>query len=203
MAWNMILAAAGAYLLGSVPFGYLLYRFRQGGDIRTAGSGNIGATNVLRTTGIAAGAATLLLDAAKGYAAVALASHLATGSSDAVSLAAFLAILGHIYPVFLKFRGGKGVATGLGAFLAISPVSVLVCGGLFVITLLVSRYVSLASMVAAGAFPLVLLVRGEASASELVAALLSAGLILSRHRSNWQRLRRGTELPIFGRGRNS
>ena len=203
MAWNMILAAAGAYLLGSVPFGYLLYRFRQGGDIRNAGSGNIGATNVVRMAGIAAGAATLFLDAAKGYAAVALAEHLATGSPGAVSLAAFLAILGHVYPVFLKFRGGKGVATGFGAFLAISPASVLICAVLFLITALVSRYVSLASMVAAGAFPLVLLVWGDGSPSELAAALLSAGLILSRHRSNWQRLRSGTELPILGRGRTS
>ncbi len=203
MAWRMIVAAAAAYLLGSVPFGYLLYRLRQGGDIRNTGSGNIGATNVLRTAGIAAGAATLLLDAAKGYAAVALAGHLAAGSSDAVSLAAFLAILGHVYPVFLRFRGGKGVATGLGAFLAISPASVLICAMLFLITALVWRYVSLASMVAAGAFPVVLLVRGDGSPSDLAAALLSAGLILSRHRSNIQRLRAGTELPIFGRGRTS
>ena len=202
MTWRIIVAAAGAYLLGSVPFGYLLYRIRQGGDIRNAGSGNMGATNVVRTAGIAAGAATLLLDAAKGYAAVALAGYLATGSSDAGSLAAFLAILGHVYPVFLKFRGGKGVATGLGAFLVISPVSVLVCAVLFMITSLLSRYVSLASMVAAGTFPLVLLVRDESAFAQL-AALLSAALILFRHRSNWQRLRSGTELPIFGRGRTS
>jgi glycerol-3-phosphate acyltransferase PlsY len=203
MAWKILVAAASAYLLGSVPFGYLLYRFRQGGDIRNAGSGNIGATNVVRTVGIAAGAATLLLDAGKGYAAVALAGYLSMGSPEAAPAAAFAAILGHMYPVFLKFRGGKGVATGLGAFLAISPPSVLICAVLFLVTAFLSRYVSLASMAAVGAFPLVLMVRGEATPLAQLAALLSVVLILFRHRSNWRRLRSGMEPPIFGRGRTS
>src|ERR1051326_2441788 len=111
---------AEAYLLGSIPFGYLLYRLQQGGDVRDTGSGNIGATNVLRSAGMAAGFSTLVLDAAKGYLAVALAALITGTDRRLMSLAAVAAVMGHIFPAFLKFRGGKGVATGLGAFLALA-----------------------------------------------------------------------------------
>jgi len=197
-----MLAALAAYLLGSVPFGYVLYRLRRGEDIRATGSGNIGATNVFRAAGFLSAAATLLLDAAKGYLAVWLAAQLTAHSSLAMSLAAILVIAGHCFPVFLKLRGGKGVATGLGAFLAISPTAVLICAVLFVIVGAVWRYVSLASMAAVAAFPLVLLAQGSRPLPLVIAAFAAAGLILARHRANMQRLRAGTETPLYRRGRN-
>ena len=198
MLWETSLAALAAYLLGSIPFGYLLYRLRQGEDIRDTGSGNIGATNVLRAAGLLPGAATLLLDAAKGYVAVWLAAKM-TASPQVMGLAAFLAIAGHCFPIFLKFRGGKGVAPGMGAFLAISPSAVLICAVFFVIDLAMSGYVSVASIAAAAVFPLVLLWSGGYSSSILTAAVAGAGLIILRHRANMQRLRAGTERRISWR----
>jgi acyl phosphate:glycerol-3-phosphate acyltransferase len=193
MIGKVFLVALQAYVLGSIPFGYLLYRIRQGGDVRSTGSGSIGATNVLRGAGTAAGAATLLLDAAKGYVAVMLAGFLTGHAPEWMSLAAVLAILGHIFPVFLKFRGGKGVATGFGAFLAIAPFPVLWVMVIFVIVAAGWRYVSLASMLAVAAFPFVLLAYGGASPYVLAAAFLGAVLIISRHSSNIRRLLVGTE----------
>ena len=198
-----VLAAASAYLLGSIPFGYLLYRLRRGEDIRSQGSGNIGATNVFRVAGILPGAATLVLDAGKGWFAVALASRIAAGSPLAIALAAVLVIVGHCFPVFLKFHGGKGVATGLGAFLRISPAAILICMVLFALVAARWRYASLASMAAAGAFPFALLALGETSAPRFAASLTGAGLILLRHRANMQRLRAGTESRILGGARNA
>ena len=110
--WNLFFAAIVAYLLGSIPFGYLLHRLRVGKDIRTTGSGNIGATNVLRAAGFLLAAATLLLDAGKGYAAVFFADRMSADSSQAVALAIVLVMAGHCFPIFLNFRGGKGAATG-------------------------------------------------------------------------------------------
>src|SRR5436190_21183141 len=118
---NAFLAVPIAYLLGSIPFGYLLVRWKTGGDIRAAGSGNIGATNVLRTTGRAAGFATLLLDMAKGYLAVGIAARLSQNEPLWMGAAALAVILGHSYPVFLKFKGGKAVASFVGAFLYLAP----------------------------------------------------------------------------------
>jgi acyl phosphate:glycerol-3-phosphate acyltransferase len=186
------------YILGSIPFGYLIYHWRQGKDIRSTGSGNIGATNVLRAAGFGAAAATLVLDAGKGWAAVALASRLSGGNLALIGLGAFAAIAGHCFSVFLKFHGGKGVATGLGAFLAVSPAAILICAAIFVLVAAVWRYVSLASIAAAGAFPLVLLARNAASPPLLGAALAGAALIIERHRANIHRLRTGTEPRIPG-----
>jgi len=196
MFWETLLSGLLAYLLGSIPFGYLLYRLREGRDIRDTGSGNIGATNVFRAAGLAVAVATLLLDAAKGYLAVSLAAHLTANSQPAQGLAAFLVIAGHAFPIFLKFRGGKGVAPGLGAFLAIAPSAVLITMVIFVLVAIAWRYVSLASITAAAAFPFILAAGGNVSPALLAAALLGAGLIIARHRSNIHRLRMGAESPI-------
>ena len=189
-----------AYLLGSIPFGYLLYRLRQGGDVRSIGSGNTGATNVLRGAGFAAGAATLALDGVKGYLAVALAGTLADHDPKWMSVAAVIAILGHMFPVFLKLRGGNGVATSFGAFLVIAPLPVLYAAGIFAIVVTLTRYVSLSSILAVIAFPLLLYSVGGASIYALAASVISALLIVFRHRSNIQRLLAGQERR-FGRSR--
>ncbi|MBI3933658.1 MAG: glycerol-3-phosphate 1-O-acyltransferase PlsY [Acidobacteria bacterium] len=199
MIRNALLASLFAYLLGSIPFGYLLYRLRGGKDIRSTGSGSIGATNVFRAAGFFAAVATFLFDAGKGYLAVLFAERMTAGSAEGMAIAIVLVMAGHCFPVFLNFRGGKGVATGLGAFLAIAPGAVLICMLLFAVVLGVRHYVSLASMLAAGAFPLVLAARGEASLPILAAAFAAAGLIIARHRGNIHRLRSGTESPILGR----
>ena len=196
---SALLAALSAYLLGSIPFGYLLYRFRQGKDIRSTGSGNIGATNVFRAAGFPAAAVTFLLDAGKGYAAVVIAGQATGGSAIAMAFAVALVMVGHCFPVFLSFRGGKAVATGLGAFLAISPGAVVICMILFTVVLAARRYVSLASIIAAGLFPFVLALGGKAPTPILIASFAGAGLIIIRHRDNIQRLKAGTESALFGR----
>jgi len=196
---KVLLEAAAAYLLGSIPFGYLLYRARQGGDVRSTGSGNIGATNVLRGAGPVAAAATLVLDAVKGYGAVWLAGWLTPQAPEWTSLAAVLVITGHIFPVFLKFRGGKGVATGLGAFLVLAPYPVLAAVGIFAIVAAGWRYISLASILAVGAFPLILLAAGGASPYVSTAAFLGSGMIISRHGSNIHRLLVGTESKVLSK----
>jgi glycerol-3-phosphate acyltransferase PlsY len=201
MPWEALAYGLLAYLLGSIPFGYLLYRYREGRDIRDTGSGNIGATNVFRAAGMAPAITTLLLDASKGYLAVYLTAHAAADSQSARGAAALLVILGHVFPLFLKFRGGKGVATGFGAFLAIAPFSALICAGIFVLVVLTWRYVSLASITAAAAFPLVMAAREDASPLLLAAAVLGAALIVMCHRSNIQRLWTGTEVQIPSRKR--
>lgn len=200
IVWKLLGVASLSYLLGSIPFGYLLYRLQHGGDIRTTGSGNIGATNVLRTSGIAAGLVTFVLDAAKGYLAVWLSATLTGNSPEGTSLAAVAVILGHIFPVFLKFRGGKGVATSFGAFLAIAPSAVLVALVIFLIVVSVWHYVSLASMMASAAFPLAMLAIGGPSPYAVVAGFLGAALIITRHRSNIQRLLHGTENRLHVKG---
>jgi glycerol-3-phosphate acyltransferase PlsY len=202
MIFEVTLSAVTAYLLGSIPFGYLLFRLQRGGDIRAFGSGNIGATNVFRAAGFLAAAATLLLDAGKGYVAVEIASRMAAGSRVAMALAAVLVIVGHCYPIFLKFRGGKGVATALGAFFAISPGAVLGTAALFATVLAAWHYVSLASIAAAGCFPFVLLLVGETSPPFIAASVAGAGLIIARHRANIHRLQAGTESRILGEGKN-
>ena len=196
---NMLLAALAAYLLGSIPFGYLLYRLRGGQDIRSTGSGSIGATNVFRAAGFLTAAATFLLDAGKGFLAVLVADRLTSGTAQAMALAIVLVMAGHCFPVFLKFRGGKGVATGLGAFLAISPVAVLICMIIFAGVLGVFRFASLASILAAAVFPFVVIMLGGFPDPILTAAFAGAVLITARHRANIQRLKAGTELPILGR----
>jgi glycerol-3-phosphate acyltransferase PlsY len=187
------LALAIAYLLGSIPFGYLLVRWRTGTDVRASGSGNIGATNVLRTTGRLAGAATLVLDVVKGYAAVAIAGDL-TGSNQLWMSAAALAVMaGHAYPVFLRFQGGKAVATFYGAFLHLTPVPLAAVVVVFLAVAAWTRHISLGSIVAAATFPLAAWLIAQASWPVLGAAVLAAAFVIYRHRSNIQRLRKGSE----------
>ncbi|MBX5495907.1 MAG: glycerol-3-phosphate 1-O-acyltransferase PlsY [Bryobacteraceae bacterium] len=188
-----VLVLLFAYLLGGVPFGYLLVRAVTGSDVRTMGSGNIGATNVLRTTGRALGIATLLLDIAKGWVAV-WAAAWATGNSPLWMSAAALAVLaGHAYPVFLKFQGGKAVASFIGAFLYLQPLPLLAVLIVFVIVVAATRYISLGSIMAAGTFPLAVWLISHPPLPVLAAALISGVFIVWRHKSNLQRLRAGTE----------
>jgi glycerol-3-phosphate acyltransferase PlsY len=182
-----------AYLLGSIPTGVLLAR-TAGIDPRRAGSGNIGATNVARTAGGRLGLFTLVGDALKGALAVALA-HLASGTAWLPAAAGLAAVLGHLWPVFLRFQGGKGVATTLGVFLLLSPVAILASVLAFAITARSFRYVSLASMVAAVALALTSLL-AAATSPVRVAAVVTSILILIRHRDNIRRLRAGTEPRI-------
>ena len=149
-----LLSIALAYLLGSIPFGYLLVRFFRKEDIRSMGSGNIGATNVARSGAKGLGIATLLLDLGKAFLAVRIAQWLAPGNYDVAVAAAVAAILGHVFPVWLRFRGGKGVASALGVFLALTWPSALSILAVFIIVFLLTRYVSLASIIGAASFPL-------------------------------------------------
>jgi len=185
--------AAFAYLLGSIPFGYLLVRIFRKEDIRTLGSGNIGATNVVRSGAKGLGAATFLLDAAKGYIAV-TACILTIGGLEAAAVAALFAVLGHMYPIWLRFKGGKGVATAFGVFLALSPIAALAGFAIFVVVLLIWRYVSLASIVSAIAFPIIaLLLVKNRSALFIAVVVLIPALVILKHRQNIQRLLKGTE----------
>ena len=198
---TLSLIAAVSYLLGSIPFGYLLVRIFCGEDVRQSGSGNIGATNVSRKSPVL-GIITLLLDAFKGSAAVAFAYFISTRGPDgmmpytAMSLAALCAVVGHIFPVWLKFRGGKGVATGLGSFIMITPKAVLLAVAVFVAVVAVFRYVSLGSMVAVASLPL--LTYEMNSWGNMPLALLSFAclLIIVRHLENIRRLLAGTESRI-------
>jgi acyl phosphate:glycerol-3-phosphate acyltransferase len=190
-----------AYLIGSIPFGYLIVRTKGGGDVRRTGSGGTGATNVSRRAGKAAGVLTLLLDASKGAAAVLVAQ--TVGGSDWVRAAAAIAvIMGHIFPVWLGFRGGKGVATGVGVFLVLAPIALLCAGVVFVSIVFFTRYVSLGSMTAAVLIPLFvwlqnLFIKPVADLRPLLtAAAVGALLILFAHRGNIGRLASGTESRI-------
>lgn len=188
MTLSILLALS--YLLGSVPFGVLIARYKKV-DIRRHGSGNIGATNVNRALGKKAGVLTLVLDCAKGALPVALAQNF-TGDDFQAAGAGMAAFLGHLFPVFLKFKGGKGVATGLGVFLYATPLAALCCVAVFAVAVAVSRYVSLGSMLAALSLPLfgcllqVPVSYGYASGAVAV-------LIVFKHRANIERLLAGTE----------
>lgn len=209
-----------AYLLGSIPFGYLIVRARQGGDIRETGSGGTGATNVSRRAGKLAGVITLVLDALKGAVAVTIASwivgvpilgahtgpHLQLLGGPGFSLnaywwvaaAAVAVILGHVFPVWLGFRGGKGVATGVGVFLMLSPIAVALAGVTFVLIVWRTRYVSLGSILAAASIPLFVLLGNFIHpvvefAPLMTAATACASLIIFAHRANIRRLLEGTE----------
>ena len=188
----LILIATASYLLGSIPFGVVITRALGLGDLRQIGSGNIGATNVLRTGNRAAAAATLILDAAKGAVAVLLARALA--GPDAAQVAALFAFLGHLYPIWLGFRGGKGVATFLGTLLALAwPVGLAACAT-WAVTAAISRISSLSALVAAGLAPVWLLLFGRGQMLALVVIL--AALVILRHGANIARLRAGTEPRI-------
>jgi glycerol-3-phosphate acyltransferase PlsY len=196
----LIVTAVGSYLLGSIPFGYLLVRIFRKQDIRQTGSGNIGATNVSRTSPTL-GVLTLLLDAAKGLAAVSLTRILFPGQAALCAFAALMAIVGHMFPVWLKFRGGKGVATGVGAFAVIVPKTVLALIGVFIALFLIFRYVSLASVLTAAFFPVLAWILHPHNPPQMLAAITaSAVLIIVRHHENLRRLMAGTE-PRFQRRR--
>lgn len=192
---TQLLLLLAAYLIGGIPFGFLLVKLKTGEDVRAMGSGNIGATNVLRTTGRAFGVLTLVLDIAKGYLAVWLMQRATEGDIAWMSAAAFAVLMGHGFPVFLKFQGGKAVASFVGAYLCLAPAPLLACIALFVVVVAVSKYISLGSIVAAGLFPLAvwLIRRPEPHWSLLTAALLSGAFIVWRHRGNIERLRAGNE----------
>src|SRR5882672_6035569 len=184
--------AITSYLLGSIPFGYLLVRLLHHQDVRKTGSGNIGATNVARTSP-ALGAATLVLDALKGFAAVALAWHFHPGVVVFMATAALFAVVGHMFPVWLGWRGGKGVATALGSFLCIAPKSVLVIVAIFLIVVAASRYVSLGSIVAALSFPLLAIFLEHYDMRSVLLIVAACALVVLRHHANIGRLVRGCE----------
>jgi glycerol-3-phosphate acyltransferase PlsY len=178
------------YLAGSVPFAFLLARLR-GVDVRVAGSGNVGAANVLRTTGAWRGVIVMALDMLKGIGAVAIA-HGVSSSTPVIALSGAAAVVGHIYPVWLRFHGGKGVAVAAGVFTMLSPAATAIAAALFLAIAWITRYISLASIAATVALPPAAWISGSSAPVVFVAAG-TAVLILFRHRTNWRRLRAGTE----------
>jgi glycerol-3-phosphate acyltransferase PlsY len=196
-----LLVIVVAYLLGSIPVGYLLVRIFLRKDVRAVGSGNIGATNVLRFGGKGLGAATFLGDVLKGCAAVWFGGYigalLAAGTPQRnwMALAALAAVLGHVFPVWLRFKGGKGVATGFGVFLVAAPTSALAAIAVFILVLLVTRYVSLASILGAASFPFFawMLVQGDRPAFYIAVQFTVSLIIVAKHHQNIRRLLAGTE----------
>ena len=196
-----LLIFVAAYLLGSIPVGYLLVRLFRHEDIRAAGSGNIGATNVLRAGGKGLGAATFALDALKGCSAVWLGGFMGAllapnaAHRNMQALAALAAVLGHIFPVWLRFKGGKGVATGFGVFLAAVPWAALAAIGVFILVLLLTRFVSLASILGAASFPFFayILVTGPRPPFFIAVQFAVPLLIIAKHHQNIRRLWAGTE----------
>ncbi len=197
MTTSYFLTLAGltvlAYLLGGLPFGYWFVRFRYGKDIRSMGSGNIGATNVLRTSGGKAGVIVLLLDILKGLTAVYIASAITHRDVLALALTAAAVVLGHCYPVFLNFKGGKAVACFIGAFGFISPPALLLTAVAFVIAVWMSHYISLGSIVGAFVYPMFFWWLNYPPLPLLYASIFSCVLIIYRHKANIARLRTGTE----------
>jgi acyl phosphate:glycerol-3-phosphate acyltransferase len=181
------------YLAGSIPFAFLLAK-RRGIDVRVAGSGNVGAANVLRTTGAWRGVIVMALDLSKGLVAVALAHLLASGTA-LIALTGAAAVVGHIYPVWLRFHGGKGVAVAAGVFTMLSPGATGAAAVLFLLVAWITRYISLASIAATVALPPAAWIFGSPLPVVFVAAG-TAVLILFRHRTNWHRLRSGTERRV-------
>jgi glycerol-3-phosphate acyltransferase PlsY len=181
-----------SYLIGAIPTGVVLTRLFGGADVRNSGSGNIGATNVYRVAGRTLGILTLIGDCLKGLIPVLLASSVFELSAAHIGLVALAAFLGHCYPIYLGFKGGKGVATALGIFLVISPWSILCVLGVFIAVLYLWRFISLASISAAATVP-ILVLYFERSSPLFVATLIIAGIVIWRHRENIGRLRSGTE----------
>jgi glycerol-3-phosphate acyltransferase PlsY len=198
----------GSYLLGSIPFGYLAGRI-AGIDIRNCGSGNVGATNVIRTLGKSYGYPVFALDFLKGFGAVKMSILIATrvqsewNSPEMFGIvAAISSVLGHSFPVWLRFKGGKGVATSAGALLALAPVAALIGVAIWILTFWLTRYVSVASIAAAAALPLIILIATWLSRTTgkllFYSSVCLAAVVIWRHRSNLSRLMRGTE-PRFTR----
>jgi acyl phosphate:glycerol-3-phosphate acyltransferase len=188
-----LLAILIAYLLGAIPFGFLLVKFTKGADVRAAGSGNIGATNVLRTAGRVEAVATLLLDIAKGFVAVWLAAMLTNDAPLWTSLAALAVMAGHAFPIFLRFKGGKAVASFIGAFLYLTPIPLAIALLLFLIVVARTRHISAGSILAAGTFPFGVWMILHPPVEITLAAFIAGAFIVYRHRSNIERLRAGTE----------
>jgi glycerol-3-phosphate acyltransferase PlsY len=188
-----VLALAAAYLIGAIPFGFLIVKWKTGADVRSSGSGNMGATNVLRTTGRAAGIATLLLDIAKGAAAVWLADKLTAGNIHWMSAAALAVMLGHAFPIFLKFQGGKAVASFIGAYLYLAFLPLCAVLVVWLATVAYTRQVSMGSILAAGTFPLAVWLLMQPPFSLVAAGTISGAFIIYRHRANIARIRAGTE----------
>jgi acyl phosphate:glycerol-3-phosphate acyltransferase len=198
---RLVLVVIIAYLIGSIPFGYLIVRAKGSGDVRDTGSGGTGATNVSRRAGKVAGVLTLLLDGLKGAIAVVIAKSTLQGENSdwLISAAAIAVIVGHIFPVWLKFRGGKGVATGAGVFLALAPLAVLCAAVIFLAVVALTKYVSLGSIMAVTTIPLFVWLFFEPTVELkplLATAVVGALLIVFAHRGNIARLLSGTEPRI-------
>ena len=192
-----LIAVVAAYLVGSIPFAQLLSK-RRGIDLRRVGSGNVGATNVLRTLGVRPAVVAMMLDAVKGTVAVLVAQRLTNGVAAPV-MAGLASMIGHVYPVWLRFRGGKGVATAAGAFAVLTPVAVAAAMGVFLLTVALTRFISVGSMAAA------LTLAGWAIASDAptavgIGAAIGAALVIIGHRANVLRLVAGTERRVGQRG---
>ena len=199
--WTGILWVMVAYLLGAIPFGYLLVRLKEGKDIRAVGSGNIGATNVLRATGRSTALVTLALDTAKGYLAVLVTGYFTHQDRQFIALAAGAALAGHVFPVYLKFKGGKGVATGMGIFLYLATLPLLGSMALFLVVVAIWRFVSLGSILGTAAFPILYFLidyRREPSFWTLLAIVFCSSLVIFRHKDNIKRLAAGTENKLTG-----
>lgn len=188
-----IVAVIAAYLIGGIPFGLIIVKLMTGFDVRKTGSGNIGATNVLRTAGRGAGILTLLLDGGKGWLSVWLAGMLTGGDILWMSMAALAVLLGHAFSIWLRFTGGKAVASFVGAFLYLTPVPLLAVILIFVFVVASTRWLSLGSIVAGGLFPLACWMILHPEWPVLVAALGAAVLVVDRHRENLSRIRAGEE----------
>jgi glycerol-3-phosphate acyltransferase PlsY len=188
-----ILAVVAAYLIGGIPFGLIIVKLMTGGDVREAGSGNIGATNVLRTTGLAAGVLTLVLDAAKAWLAVFLADWLSGGSELWMSFAALAVLVGHAWSIWIGFKGGKAVASFIGAYVYLTPLPLLAVVLLFVFVVAWTRYLSLGSIIMAGLFPVACWMILHPAWPVLLSALGAAIVVVERHRGNIARMRAGEE----------
>ncbi|MEY2412274.1 MAG: acyl phosphate:glycerol-3-phosphate acyltransferase [Acidobacteriaceae bacterium] len=192
----ILLTAVWSYLLGSIPFGYILVRIFRGEDVRMSGSGNVGATNVARSSPLL-GIATLVLDALKGLAAVPITRSAFPDQTSLLVVAALFAILGHVFSIWLRFQGGKGVATGLGSFALLAPRSILIMVGVFALITLVSRRVSLGSIIAVALLPILAWWLDGYHDTKLIVLMATASvLIIARHHENIHRLRNGTEARL-------
>lgn len=191
-SFEVIAATVLAYLIGALPFGYWFVRLSSGADVRTMGSGNIGATNVYRTAGRKTGLFVLVFDVLKGYAAVWIAALLTHGNDVAMALAALAVMLGHCYPVFLHFKGGKAVACFVGAFFYLAPLAIVAWALIFIVVVALSKYISLGSILSTLLFPVVVWLT-HAPGPTLAASVAAAALIIYRHKGNIARLKNGRE----------
>ena len=199
---KILLVAVSSYLIGSIPSSYVMGRLLRRIDLREHGSGNLGAANTFRVLGLRAAIPVLIFDVGKGFIAVWYLSRLGGPQIGFALLAAFAVVIGHNYSVFVRFSGGKGVGTSAGAFVALAPAALGMCVALWVITLLLSRIVSVASMVSAAFLPFSILISNRFLGSSVhysvtILACVVAAVVFVKHRSNIRRLREGTEKRIF------